>query len=50
MQTLTIQVKDDFMREFMKMIDTCKSYVSTKNGCKFDCQVNKAFKEIERIF
>ncbi len=27
MQTLTIQVKDDFMTEFMKMIDTVKDNV-----------------------
>jgi len=27
MQTLTIQVKDDFMTEFMKMIDTVKENV-----------------------
>ncbi len=30
MQTLTIEVKDDFMAEFMKMIDTVKDNVIVK--------------------
>ncbi|NKQ40226.1 MAG: hypothetical protein HF962_01480 [Sulfurovum sp.] len=30
MQTLTIEVKDDFMTEFMKMIDTVKDNVIVK--------------------
>ncbi len=30
MQTLTIEVKDDFMTEFMKMIDTLKDNVIVK--------------------
>jgi hypothetical protein len=39
MQTLTIQVKDDFMSEFMKMIDTVKdNVVVQKDGVPLGCK------------
>ena len=39
MQTLTIQVKDDFMTEFMKMIDTVKdNVVVQKDGVPLGCK------------
>ena len=39
MQTLTIQVKDDFMTEFMKMIDTVKdNVVVKKDGVPLGCE------------
>ena len=39
MQTLTIQVKDDFMIEFMKMIDTVKdNVVVQKDGAPLGCK------------
>ena len=39
MQTLTIQVKDDFMTEFMKMIDTVKdNVVVQKDGVLLECK------------
>lgn len=39
MQTLTIEVKDDFMTEFMKMIDTVKDNVIVKkDGMPLECK------------
>ena len=39
MQTLTIQVKDDFMTEFMKFIDTVKdNVVVQKDGVPLGCK------------
>ncbi len=39
MQTLTIQVKDDFMTEFIKFIDTVKdNVVVQKDGVPLGCK------------
>ena len=39
MQTLTIQVKDDFMTEFMKFIDTLEdNVVIQKDGVSLGCK------------
>jgi len=39
MQTLTIQVKDDFMTDFMKFIDTVKdNVVVQKDGVPLGCK------------
>ncbi len=39
MQTLTIKVKDDFMPEFMKIIDTVKdNVVVQKDGVPLGCK------------
>ncbi len=39
MQTLTIEVKDDFMTEFMKFIDTVKdNVVVQKDGVPLGCK------------
>ncbi len=39
MQTITLQVRDDFRTEFMKMIDTVKdNVVVQKNGVPLGCK------------
>jgi len=39
MQTLTIQVKDDFMTEFMKFIDTVKDNVVVQKDKNLELRI-----------
>jgi hypothetical protein len=51
MQTLTIQVKDDFMTEFMKMIDTVKENVVIQKdeNLKYDQYFYERQKKLQQI-
>ncbi len=51
MQTLTIQVKDDFMAEFMKMIDTVKDNVVIQKdkNLEYDPYFYERQKELQQI-
>ncbi len=57
MQTLTIEVKDDFMTEFMKIIDNAKDNIIVKKdgvplGCKnleFDPYFYERQKKLQKI-
>jgi len=51
MQTLTIQVKDDFMAEFMKMIDTVKDNVVVQKdkNLEYDKNFYERQKKLQQI-
>ena len=51
MQTLTIQVKDDFMTEFMKMIDTVKDNVVVQKdkNLEYDPYFYERQKKLQQI-
>ena len=51
MQTLTIEVKDDFMTEFMKIIDTLKDNVIIKQdeNLKLDPYFYERQKKLQQI-
>ncbi len=51
MQTLTIEVKDDFMIEFMKMIDTVKDNVIVKKdkNLEYDPYFYERQKKLQKI-
>jgi len=51
MQTLTIQVKDDFMTEFMKMIDTVKENVVVQKdkNLEYDPYFYERQKKLQQI-
>ncbi len=51
MQTLTIEVKDDFMTEFMKIIDTVKDNVIIKQdeNLKLDPYFYERQKKLQQI-
>jgi len=51
MQTLTIEVKDDFMTEFMKIIDTMKDNVIIKQdeNLKLDPYFYERQKKLQQI-
>ena len=51
MQTLTIEVKDDFMTEFMKMIDNAKDKIVIKKdkNLELDPYFYERKKELQKI-